>query len=656
MTTSVGRFAVDTVFSDSILTYKIPNTLTLTKGELVELPLGRRKVKGMFLDYEKDFPKDIKLKEVVGKLDWGFDFPVGNIDLLWWCANYYHYPLGKLVFETLPKPLKRPRAVARIYGHGTKELKLSPLQEEAAFEIRKNMEEFKQSLVYGVTGSGKSMIYLDLIKSTIKRNKSALLIIPEINLTPQLLDMVSDYTDGEIISYHSNLNNSEKFQIWNSLINDKDPKIIIGVRSSIFLPFNNLGLIIVDESHDSSFKQEDRCTYNAKDVAIKRAHLLSIPVILGSATPTCEDLKRCTDQNNTYFLNQRFNDVQLPEIVLIDKKNDSSKNPLSDESVLEIKESLEHKEQVLVFINKLGYSNFIYCNVCGHKFECNNCTSNLTFFKRQNILKCNICNFSMAKPHECPECSNLNLLPKGHGTERIQEFLEGQFPGKKIVRFDRSEITNFEKLKEVLNEFHSGNIDILVGTQMISKGHNFKNVNKVIVLGIDNVLNFPDFRAKEKVFQQLVQVSGRAGRYKKRGRVVIETFYPENDLFNIIENEEFPKFYQEELDLRKMFQFPPYSKFILIYLIGTNLNEVESAAKDYARACHSLREKHFNKVEVIGPRPTLVEKRVNKYSWCILLKSNEVIELHQLVNNISKLLKLKSGIQVKLDVDPINIH
>ena len=575
-------------------------------------------------------------------------------------ASYYHYPLGQLLNDVLPPFLKRPRKLHFDQGLGTPiDMILNADQQNVVDTISKfGFDKFSKWLVHGVTGAGKTLIYLELIKKILAENKSVLFLLPEINLTPQFLKTFQTYLNVPIYSYNSSISNSDKFGLWKLLQEDDAPKMILGVRSSIFLPIKKLGLVIVDEEHDQSFKQDDRCTYNARDIAIKRASLEKTPVILGSATPMVETYKAFVETDHYFALKSRAQNAKLPSVELVDmrgrSKIESEKMlwPYSSESIIKIKKALAKGEQALVFINRLGYANYLQCNACGHQFACPNCSTNLKYFKKRSELSCQTCEYKERAPEMCPECMNINLTPKGFGTEKAYEILQELLPDKKIERFDRDEIKTFTQLESVLEKFHNKEIDVLVGTQMLSKGHNFENVNLVLILGIDSQLNFPDFRSNERVYQTLTQVSGRAGRFGKNAEVLVHTLAPENKIFSYLKKHTFEEFYQDEIPMRQLCSSPPMKKLVLIYF---NSKSQETAIKESSHQANSLRalcDTHFNQVEILGPKPSMVEKKVNKFTWSLMIRSADVNQLHNLVRTFSKNYHPPHTISLKIDVDP----
>jgi primosomal protein N' (replication factor Y) len=653
--------AVNSPFNQSILTYKAGPEMVLTRGMLVKVPLGKRFIDGCVLGEELNIASiDLaKIKEVKS-IETEMCLSEQDCDFYQWMSTYYHYPLGMLIQDVLPTILKRPRKLSFDQGDGRPFT--FTLNEEQADVVKKislsGMNSFSKWLIHGVTGAGKTIIYLALIQKILEEKKSVLFLLPEINLTPQFLKTFQTFLNVPIYSYNSALSNSNKFGLWKLLQEDEAPKLVLAVRSGIFLPIKNLGLIIVDEEHDQSFKQDDHCTYNARDLSIKKAALQKIPVILGSATPTVETYKAFVDSAHYFALTKRALNANLPKVQLVDMRGRSKIAsekilwPFTSESIKKIAVALEKDEQVLVFINRLGYANYIQCSACGHQFSCPNCSVNLKHFKKRNQLSCQTCDYSIPTPDMCPECMNLNLSPKGFGTEKAHEILQDMFSKNVIRRFDRDEIKTFTQLENTLNEFHQKKIDILVGTQMLSKGHNFERVNLVVILGIDSQLNFPDFRSNERVYQALTQVSGRAGRFGAAAEVLIHTLAPENKIFSYLNRPTFHEFYQDEIPLRKMCSSPPFKKIILIYFSSKSQAQVIEVASRESQSLSELAEKHFKSVEILGPRPSMIEKKVNKFTWSIMLRSADINELHNLFNTFTQNYNQPHTISIQVDVDP----
>lgn len=659
------RVAVNYPIKNFGLTYIIPDGMNLQIGDIVDIPLGNRKELGCVFETDVIDKSGFKLKEVSSiRLDYP-RLDKQSLELFLWMAQYYHYSPGKLIVDSLPNSLKKPRPLEPV-PKINKAVAITPnIDQQKIIEgISAHMMSFSKHLIHGVTGAGKTVIYLELIKKSLIHNKSILYLLPEINLTPQFVATFSQEIDCDIYTFHSEVTASQKFNIWHKASSSDRPILIIGVRSSVFLPIKNLGLIIVDEEHDGSFKQDDRCTYNARDVALKKAQLAHCAVVLGSATPALETYQHFknnpTAQTFYWPMEKRVENASLPEIVLLDTKEKKTSEddvwPFHQKSIEVLREAVENNEQCLVFINRLGFANYVQCRACGHQFFCKNCSITLRYFKQKNILSCQHCDYHEPMPQGCPECGNLTLLQKGFGTERVQEVLRRSLPSLRVERFDRDIIKNLTDLKKRLDEFHRGDIDVLVGTQMLSKGHNFKKVKKVIILGVDNQLNLPDFRANEKIYQTIVQVAGRAGRYSEDGKVYIQTANPEAPLFELIQSLSFDGFYKLEMPVRQLCECPPFYKIVAMYFSSRDQGKLSVfVTQKIDHALRSMQKQHFPQVMILGPRPALLEKRANQFTWTVLLKSKDYNQLHNLIQTFETNIQMISGVSLKIDIDPQHI-
>ena len=651
------EIAVNTPFNNSLLTYETDSDYKI--GDIVEVPLGKRTETGVIYKETKK-PQDVEIKEVEKKSLYPFSFFDWQIQFLDWMSGYYQYPLGQLFKDVLPKALKKPREVKPRIGKGEPfSFELNPEQQETKKFLLSHLDHFQLSLIHGITGSGKTVVYIEVIKEVLKQGKSVLVLLPEINLTPQFLSVFEKHLSCEIISYSSAVSNSVKFQTWHSLASESKPRVIIGARSSLFLPLQNLGLIVVDEEHDQSFKQNDRCQYHARDAAIKLASQFKIPIILGSATPSLESLYNIREKKRGEYLRltKRTGEASLPEIELLDTTKDMDDLiwPFHPKSLEKIREAFEKKEQVLVFVNRLGFASHMQCRSCGHQFYCPSCSVPLKLFKRRHELKCQTCDHRSHVPESCPACGNLKLLSKGFGTERLQMVLESAFPKHRIGRFDRDDVTTFNELNKRLDDFHEGKLDLLVGTQMLSKGHNFEKVNLVIILGADSQLNFPDFRSSEKVMQQVMQVAGRSGRYQKDSLVLVQTLNPENSLYRHLKDHDFDGFIKDELQVRELCRCSPFFRLCNLSLTSKHQNVVVEEAKKAQLIFENLQD-HFKEVEVLGPRPALIEKRANKFSWCFFLRSQDMNQLHNLIKTFRTHYKPHYSLSIKYDIDPMSFE
>ena len=675
--------AINSPIFDSILTYEKKPELfegseqELKIGTLVLAPLGKRIVEGVYLGenpgdkLEKDLLE--KIRPLKGFHPFSYCLHEEYLALFSWMAKYYHYELGKLIFDCLPKLDLEVKEHKRVLKKAAgPPLKPNASQEKilrdlGAFEEKAPLfkKEFRAHLIHGVTGSGKSIVYLKIMKRVLEEKKSILFILPEINLTPQFTAFFTEQLGGEIYLYHSGVSAKKKKELFSYLKNTENPCLIIGARSSVFLPIANLGLIVMDEEHDLSYKQDDRCLYHARDVCLMLARLRKIPILLGSATPSLETFYnfKVNAKGKYHQLGQRFEHGKMAKIQVLSLREENyhlGHWPLADKTIEEITESLKAGDQVLLLINKLGFAEYLQCRSCGEKFKCKNCSLGLKVYLRKRVLSCTYCQYRAPLPAHCFKCNSLDILNKGYGTEKVAEVLTKAFPEKMVERFDREALKTPKKIEAKLQEFNEGAIDIFVGTQMLAKGHNFKKVNLVVVLGIDKGLNFCDFRSNEKTFQLLTQVAGRSGRYSDKGKVFIQSLNPGHDLFKYLgESNENRRFFHNELEVREMTGFPPFARLAQMNFYCSSQVKLQSFMQQlHLKLKNHLSQRIDHKVRLLGIRPHNVEKRKNTFSWFLLLssggESSELAKMHGMITMIQKTWPLPSGIQVKVDIDPYN--
>ncbi|MBI5402339.1 MAG: primosomal protein N' [Ignavibacteriae bacterium] len=565
-----------------------------------------------------------------------------------------------------------------VYSEEYNSVILNEEQEKVLDEIKSglNSEEFSPYLLHGITGSGKTEVYISAIREVLKRNKTAIVLVPEISLTPQLIYRFRQNFGEKIGVIHSKLSEGERFDSFEKIKNG-DYKIIIGARSALFAPVRNIGIIVVDEEHDSSYKQENSPRYNARDAAIIRAKMNNAVVLLGSATPSLESYFNA--QNGKYKLlelTKRAANIKLPEIKIVDLKNRQTPEEykkdifnfidktkvrfLSKELIVEIGERLEKKESVIILQNRRGYHSYLECLNCGEVEMCPRCTISLTYHKTFNTLKCHFCGYTKKVIEVCSGCGSSKVIPVGAGTERVEEELVKIFPKAKIERLDSDSITSRKKYQQILKDFYDKKIDILVGTQMISKGLDFPDVTLVGVINADIGLLNPDFRATERTFQILTQVSGRSGRSGKKGEVLIQTSHSEFYVFEDVKNHNYMDFYEKELKSRKALNYPPFSRAAVVELKSTDRNLTESKTKEIYNLIIKLDSKKY--LNLFPPTPPLFSKLKNLYRFHILIKSsketdpsgNYIISLLKAVNEYSEK-NISSKIRLTIDIDAVNL-
>ena len=522
----------------------------------------------------------------------------------------------------------------------TNDLKnLNEFQETALSEIKTAFEEKEVVLLHGITSSGKTEVYTKLIEDNLKSGKQILFLLPEIALTTQIITRLEAYFGNQISVFHSKYSMNERVEVWNNVLENKQKaQIILGARSSVFLPFSNLGLIIVDEEHETSYKQfKPSPRYHARDTAVVLAHQHKAKILLGSATPSLESY--FNTQNGKYGLvelNRRFGNVQLPKIELINIKEKHHKKKMkghfSDRLLSMISEALENKEQVILFQNRRGFSPVVECTTCGVAPQCPNCDVSLTFHKYRNELKCHYCNYQRAMPNNCAACGSNTLDTKGFGTEQIELELKEIFPTYKIGRMDLDTTRGKHGYQKIIGAFEAQEIDVLVGTQMLSKGLDFENVSLVGILNADNMLNFPDFRAHERSYDMMVQVSGRAGRSKKQGNVAIQTFNPYHQILQQVSTTNYAEMYKEQLQERWQYQYPPYFRLIKITLKHKDYIKVDSGVNWLAKALQNVFREH-----VLGPTAPVVSRVRNQYIKNLTIKIPPKQNLAETKKHIEKI-------------------
>ncbi len=529
---------------------------------------------------------------------------------------------------------------------------LNEFQEKALSEIKNSFQEKDVTLLYGITSSGKTEVYTKLIQEVLDAGKQVLFLLPEIALTTQIISRLQYYFGDQISVFHSKYSMNERVEVWNNVLDKKTKaQIILGARSSIFLPFSNLGLIVVDEEHETSYKQFDPSPrYNARDAAIVLAKMHQAKIILGSATPSLESYFNA-QQNKYGFveLNRRFGNVQLPKIELIDVKDKHRKKEMkghfSDRMLKLITEALQEKEQVILFQNRRGYSPIVECKTCGVAPQCPNCDVSLTFHKFKHELRCHYCNYQRAMPNSCSACGSNTLDTKGFGTEQIEIELKELFPDYKIGRMDLDTTRGKFGYQKIIGAFEAREIDVLVGTQMLSKGLDFDNVSLVGVLNADTMLNYPDFRAHERAYQMMVQVSGRAGRSKKQGNVAIQTYNPYHQILQQVSTTNYTAMYKEQLQERWQYKYPPYYRLIKITLKHRDYNKVDAGINWLFKALYNAFGEH-----ILGPSAPAIARIRNQYIKNLVIK---IPPKQNLANTKKQLQKVKNTFEAVKDFRPI---
>ena len=542
----------------------------------------------------------------------------------------------------------------------TKKLKLTEEQQNAFNKIDEtiNNNENKEFLLYGVTGSGKTEIYLQLIEKIIQKNKTAIVLVPEISLTPQMVErFIARFGQEKIAVLHSKLSIGERYDQWNKIKNG-ECKIVIGARSAIFAPIQNLGLIIIDEEHDSSYKSETNPRYNAKELAGYMAKKNNIPLVLGSATPDISTYYKAENNKIEMLkLTKRANESNLPKVDVIDLREElanGNRSILSRKLYEEIEKNLKDKKQTILFLNRRGYSTFVMCRDCGYTVKCKNCNITMTYHIKTNKLKCHYCGHEEKNLTECPECHSKNIKYFGTGTQRLEEDINKIFPEATTIRMDIDTVTRKNSHEEILNKFKNDNIDILIGTQMVVKGHHFPNVTLVGVIAADSSLYIEDYRANERTFQILTQVAGRAGREKLPGRVIIQTYNPDNFAIECSKKQNYDEFYETEIELRKQLKYPPFCDIISIGLTDTDNNKIKNVSERlYNNISRTIKNEKMD-FNIYKPLPCPIDKIKNKYRWRIILKGKLNNKIINIINKSIEQVNSKTT-RIIVDTNPTNL-
>lgn len=515
---------------------------------------------------------------------------------------------------------------------------------------------FSPFLLQGVTGSGKTEVYLRVIEEALKTGKGAVVLVPEISLTPQILNRFRSRFGNGVAALHSALSDGERYEEWRR-IERGEARIVIGARSAIFAPVKDIGVIVVDEEHDHSYKQEETPRYNARDLALVRGKMVGGTVILGSATPSMESYHNAkTGKFGHIRLETRIEERPMPLVSVIDMKDAGKRQIFSRQMTDCLEECLREKRQALIFLNRRGFSTFLICSSCGFTFGCPNCSISLIFHQGEGVLRCHYCDYSQKAFPLCPRCNGSDVGLLGHGTERVEEEIKKRFPDARVARMDRDTVSRKGSHERILNALEDGEIDILIGTQMVTKGHDYPNIMMVGVISADTSLNLPDFRAAERTFQLITQVAGRAGRGEGPGKVIIQTFNPDHYSINAARNHDMDSFYMEEAAFRKELGYPPFSRLINIRLRGNSERRTAEAAKilgkigrDYATVLKG--------VSILGPSQAPIYRIRGKYRWQMLIKGRDSRALHSFARNVVSKARGSDfkGVDLQIDVDPLSM-
>lgn len=658
------------------LTYELPDSLDAPDlvGRRVRVTLRNRPVVGVIVDPSPcPLPQGERVfKPIEALLDHAPIVTSEQIALCRFVAEYYMAPLGEVLRLCLPPEtprtmkkntlVKRRKRIERAEStRAPKTINLNPEQLAALEQIQGASKAF---LLEGITGSGKTEIYIHAAQKILAEGKSVLVIVPEIGLTPQLQERFESQLGQNTVMLHSGLKPTERHASIMALLN-QEARILLGARSALFAPLPNLGLIVVDEEHDASFKQEETPRYHARDVALWRAHREQAKIILGSATPSLESRLNVQIGKLTHLtLSKRASEHSvLPSIEIIDVRSKKSRPEsegqnlciLSPELKKAMRETLSREEQVLLFLNRRGYSSLAVCDACGHLAQCPNCSISMTLHQHKNILRCHQCDYVSKPLVHCQKCGEGPVLNLGLGTERVQKEVELAFPEAKIGRLDRDTAANNTQVNQILSQMHLGETQILIGTQMIAKGHDFSKLTLVGVILADIGLSVPDFRASERTFQLLTQVAGRAGRRENPGRVLIQTFNPKHSIFEALITHDIAGFASREAEFRKEAKQPPYVRSALIRVESEDNSQAQLISEQIKEALvQGIHDLHLeSQSSLLGPVPAAIEKLRNRWRWQLYLRASNNSVRSQILKHLQKV-KIKKA-KLIIDIDPVQM-
>jgi primosomal protein N' (replication factor Y) len=636
--------------------YFVPKESFVELGHYVQVPFGKSLVWGVVWETNvlSTLPEH-QIKEIRSISSLPPLSPAAR-KLLEWTARYTLAPLGSVLKMTIsvPDTLKESE---KDFLSNAKSLDIKPslLNHDQNFSATALKEavvkkEFQPFLLEGVTGSGKTEVYFEGIKEAYGKGRQSLILVPEISLSAAWVDRFIDRFGITPTIWHSDITPAKKKKAWRSIVNG-EASVIVGARSALFLPYQNLGYIVVDEEHDHSYKQETGVVYHARDVAVMRAQLEQCPIVLSSATPSLETLYNVQQGKYKHLiLPERHGASTLPSVTLVDMKKvkgDKVIKWISPPLKEAIQKTLDNNEQSLLFLNRRGYAPLLICHACGHHMECPNCSTWLVYHKASQIMQCHQCNYSHKLPSDCPECNHQGLSPCGPGVERIEEEIKTLFPNARLLIMTSDTLSSPKKTEASFKKIHGQEIDIIIGTQVMAKGHHFPFLTLVGVIDGDMSLGGGDLRAPEKTYQLLYQVGGRAGRQNLPGSVLIQTHTPEHPVMQAIQNYDHKRFLDLELESRSALKFPPFGKLAALIISGKDPSFLEKYVHEMARQIP-----HHEKVQVFGPAPAPLFKLHHWYRWRFLIKTEKEIGIQKVIKYWLDSLSIPSTLKITVDIDP----
>ena len=631
-------------------------------GKRVEVRFGNKKMTGFITKIYDSFPSHCavppeKIKQISKIVD---SEPLITDELLEtaiWVSKYYLCTIGEAVNSILPSARRESSEQGFSFDSeisaGIRQ-NLSEEQKKAVEKILAYAEKNESSFhyLYGPTGSGKTEVFLQTAEKILKQNKGVIYLVPEISLTQQVVDSVVNRFGPQVAVLHSSLTQSQKLTQWKKILH-RESRIVIGARSAVFAPVPDLGMIIIDEEHDSSYKSGNTPRYHARQTAMYRSTKLKIPLIMGSATPSVEawHLMNCAKLIK-HTLSKRLAGGEKPSIKCINLNQSVMQGCISEELKNEIDDTLKEKKQAILFLNRRGFTHFFRCNTCGFEMKCKNCSVSMTFHKSENRLKCHYCGWQTLPPSSCPKCGSLDIGYSGFGTEFIEAETSQKFPNAKIVRVDTDSISKKGELQEKIDAFKKGEFDIMLGTQMVAKGLNFPNLKTVGVILADTALHLPDFRATERTFSLITQVAGRAGRFFPNGKVLVQTYNPENQAISFACKGNTEGFYDFEINQRKLLSFPPFSRLIRLVFRSPNQIKAQKTSEDAATLIENLK---IPGVQILGPSECPLSKISQNYRFQLILRGEKIVPLQNAARKLLFDYRHPQEVYIECDVDPVSL-
>ena len=644
----------------------LPGDLDLAPGMRVQVPLGRRQVIGVVTGLERTTNDEFKCRPVAAVLDEGATLPDDLMQLCTWAAEYYCHPVGEVFAAALPTALRKPKADKPVRSRKAKAVDTpggfvapaprtpTPEQTSVLAALAAQPPGFGVSLIEGVTGSGKTEIYLHRAQAAVEAGGQALILTPEIGLTPQLVERVRERFGPQAAVFHSGMTERARTQAWQDCRSGRCP-VLVGTRSAVFVPMPKLGLIVIDEEHDASFKQQEGFRYSARDVAVVRAQRAGVPVILGSATPSLESLFNAERGRYQHLrLLARAGSARMPRPTLVDLRGLRLRDGLSPALVDAATRHLEAGGQVLVFVNRRGFSPALLCHDCGWQAPCPHCDARMTLHRARGVLICHHCGSDARVPLRCGQCAGTDLVPVGQGTERVEDGLRALFPDVRVERIDSDRARKAGELDRLFADIHSRDIRILVGTQMLAKGHDFDGLTLVGVVDADQALYSADFRAIERMGQLLTQVTGRAGRGATAGEVLVQTHQPDNPQLQRWMRDGYAGLSRELIEERRLTAFPPHAHLALLRADSLD----DRAAVEFLRNVKSLLPANHG-IDAMGPVPAPMERRANRMRAQLLLRSPRRADLQRVLAWLVPQLDGLPGVRRvrwSIDVDPLDLY